>query len=133
MNPPFAVHAREAQSGAAPATERRFSPAVYALDRLFPSRGNAPYSAAERLIVLVILRATSPDGQSGEFNCFLSYPTIAKRAGISIATVKRALQTHCDGPAPLLSRSMTGETRGYHHQCYRFTLVRHPAHAARKV
>src|ERR1700733_5001451 len=86
MNPPFAVHAREAQSGAAPATERRFSPAVYALDRLFPSRGNAPYSAAERLVVLVILRATSPDGQSGEFNCFLSYPTITKRAGISVGT-----------------------------------------------
>lgn len=99
---------------------------MYALDRLFPNRGNAPYSSAERLVVLVIVRATSLDGQSGEFNCFLSYPTIAKRAGISIASVKRALQAHCDGPAPLLCRSMTGETRGYHHLCYRFTLVRHP-------
>lgn len=126
MNPPFAAQSRDAGPGSGSATAPRFSPAVYALERLFPNRGNAPYSAAERLVVLVILRATSPDGQSGEFNCFLSYPTIAKRAGISIATVKRALQTHCDGPAPLLSRSMTGETRGYHHQCYRFTLVRHP-------
>jgi hypothetical protein len=126
MNPPFAAQTRDAGSRTGPATEPRFSPAVYAMDRLFPNRGNAPYSAAERLVVLVILRATSPDGQSGEFNCFLSYPTIAKRAGISIATVKRALQTHCDGPAPLLSRSMAGETRGYRHLCYRFTLVRHP-------
>ena len=126
MNPPCALHARDAGSGTAPVAERRFSPAVYALDRLFPNRGNAPYSAAERLVVLVILRATSPDGQSGEFNCFLSYPTIAKRAGISVASVKRALQAHCDGPAPLLFRSMAGETRGYRHLCYRFTLVRHP-------
>jgi hypothetical protein len=115
MNPAFAQHAREATSAAAPAAERRFSPAVYALDRLFPTRGSAPYSAAERLVVLVILRATSPDCESGEFNCFLSYPTIARRAGISIATVKRALQTHCDGPAPLVSRSMAGETRGHRH------------------
>ena len=126
MNPLFVAHARDVASSTGPATERRFSPVVYALDRLFPNRGHAPYSSAERLVVLVILRATSPDGQSGEFNCFLSYPTIAKRAGISVASVKRALQTHCDGPAPLLSRSMAGETRGYHHLCYRFTLVRHP-------
>jgi hypothetical protein len=126
MNPLFAAHEGDVGSRTGPATERRFSPAVYALDRLFPNCGNAPYSAAERLVVLVIVRATSLDGQSGEFNCFLSYPTIAKRAGISVASVKRALQTHCDGPAPLLYRSMAGETRGYHHLCYRFTLVRHP-------
>src|SRR5580704_1079076 len=116
MNPPFASQTRDAGPGHGAATTPRFSPAVYALERLFPSRGKAPYSPAERLVVLVILRATSPDGQSGEFNCFLSYPTIARRAGISIASVKRALQRHCDGPAPLLSRSMAGETRGYRHQ-----------------
>jgi hypothetical protein len=114
MNPPLAAQARDARPRTAPPTERRFSPAVYALDRLFPNRGNAPYSSAERLVVLVIVRATSLDEQSGDFNCFLSYPTIAKRAGISVA------------PAPLLCRSMAGQTRGYHHLCYRFTLVRHP-------
>ena len=29
-------------------------------------------------------------------------------------------------PAPLLYRSMPGETRGHPHACYRFTLVMHP-------
>lgn len=33
---------------------------------------------------------------------------------------------HCDGPAPLLYRSLAGETRGHRHACYRFTLVRSP-------
>ncbi|MEP7307332.1 MAG: hypothetical protein ABJA98_17625 [Acidobacteriota bacterium] len=99
---------------------------AFALDRLFPKRGKAPYSAAERLVVLVIVRATSADGSSGDFNCFLGYPTIAKWAGVSIASVKRALHKHCEGPAPLLYRSMAGETRGHSHACYRFTLVMHP-------
>ena len=99
---------------------------VFALDRLFPKRGGAPYATAERLVVLVIVRAMSLDGRSVDFNCFLSYPTIAKWAGVSIASVKRMLQTHCDGSAPLLYRSLPGETRGHRHACYRFTLVRHP-------
>lgn len=99
---------------------------VFALDRLLPKRGEAPYATAERLVVLVIVRAMSLDGSSGEFNCFLSYPTIAKRAGVSIASVKRALQKHSDGLAPLVFRSKPGQTRGYHHACYRFTLVMHP-------
>jgi hypothetical protein len=47
-------------------------------------------------------------------------------AGVSLASVKRALQKHIDGPAPLLARSRPGYTRGYHHACYRFTLVRAP-------
>jgi hypothetical protein len=76
--------------------------------------------------VLVVVQAMSPDGASGECNCFLSYPTIAKWAGISVASVKRMLQKHCDGPVPLFYRSRTGQTRGRHHACYRFTLVRHP-------
>jgi DNA-binding transcriptional MerR regulator len=125
MKPPFAAQAREAGTRAGTAG-RQFSAVAFALDRLFPKRGRAPYSAAERLVVLVIVRATSADGSSGDFNCFLSYPTIAKWAGVSIASVKRALQKHCDGPAPLLYRSMTGETRGHAHGCYRFTLVMHP-------
>jgi hypothetical protein len=38
-------------------------------------------------------------------------------------------------PAPLLYRSMAGETRGHAHACYRFTLVVHPERfaAARDV
>jgi hypothetical protein len=64
------------------------------------------------------------------FNCFLSYPTIARWAGVSLASVKRALQKHIDGPAPLLVRSKPGQTRGYHHACYRFTLVRAPEQLA---
>jgi hypothetical protein len=99
---------------------------AFALDRLFPKRGRAPYAATERLVVLVIVRAMSFDGSAEAFNCFLSYPTIARWAGVSLASVKRALQKHIDGPAPLLARSKPGHTRGYHHTCYRFTLVRAP-------
>jgi hypothetical protein len=126
MTPPFAAQARTAESPAVRTRERTFSPVVFAMDRLFPKRGGAPYVAAERLVVLVIVRAMSLDGRSGDFNCFLSYPTIAKWAGVSIASVKRMLQTHCDGSAPLLYRLRAGETRGHRHACYRFTLVRHP-------
>ena len=99
---------------------------AFALDRLFPKRGRAPYAPLERLVVLVVVRAMSPDGTSGEFNCFLSYPTIARWAGISLASVKRMLQQHCDGPVPLFYRSRAGQTRGHRHACYRFTVVRHP-------
>ena len=51
--------------------------------------------------------------------------------GVSLASVKRALQKHIDGPAPLLARSKPGHTRGYHHTCYRFTLVRAPEYFAK--
>jgi DNA-binding transcriptional MerR regulator len=112
------------------AADRRWSPVVFALDRLFPKRGRTPYSTAERVVVLVIIRAMSFDASVGAFNCFLSYPTIAKRSGVSIASVKRALQKQGDGPAPLILRSRPGHTRGYHHACYRFTLVRHPERLA---
>jgi hypothetical protein len=111
---------------AARANERKWSPLTFALDRLFPKRGRAPYRPLERLVVLVVVRAMSADATSGECNCFLSYPTIAKWAGISVASVKRMLQRHCDGPVPLVYRSRAGETRGHRHACYRFTLVRHP-------
>jgi hypothetical protein len=126
MQPQSAGQAHDAASPIKTTSERTFSPLAFALDRLFPKRGNAPYAATERLVVLVIVRATTLDRSSEDFNCFLSYPTIAKRAGISVASVKRALQKHCDGSAPLLCRSLAGETRGHHHACYRFTLVRHP-------
>src|SRR5262245_60817702 len=108
------------------ASGRPCSPVAFALERLFPKRGKAPYATTERLVALVIIRAMSGDASTGGFNCFLSYPTIARWAGISVASVKRALRRHCDGPAPLLYRSMAGETRGYRHACYRFTLVLHP-------
>ena len=111
--------------------DRKWSPMVFALDRLFPKRGKAPYSTAERVVTLVIIRAMSFDGSVGAFNCFLCYPTIARWSGVSIASVKRALQKQGDGPAPLICRSKPGHTRGYHHVCYRFTLVRHPEQFAR--
>jgi hypothetical protein len=104
----------------------RPSPLVLALDRLFPKRGMAPYATLERLVVLVIVRAMSPDGDTGDWNCFLSYPTIARWSGTSVATVKRMLQKHGDGPAPLFFRTRSGQTRGHRHQCYRFTWVWHP-------
>ena len=111
-------------------TAPTFSPVAFALDRLFPKRGTAPYSAAERLVVLVIVRAVGADESTGDFNCFLTYATIARRAGLSVASVKRGLYRHCDGPAPLVCRSTPGATRGHAHACYRFTLVRHPENFA---
>jgi hypothetical protein len=104
----------------------RPSPLVLALDRLFPKRGTAPYAPLERLVALVIVRAMSPDSNTGDWNCFLSYPTIARWTGTSVASVKRMLQKHGDGPAPLFFRTRSGQTRGHRHQCYRFTWVWHP-------
>ena len=126
MTIPFTAHAPGAGSPATRTRDRTFSPVAFALDHLFPKRGGAPYATAERLIVLVIVRAMGLDVGAGSFNCFLSYPTLAKRAGVSVASVKRAVQAHCDGAAPLVHRVRTGETRGHRHACYRFTLVRHP-------
>jgi hypothetical protein len=93
---------------------------------LFPKRGAAPYIALERLVVLVIVRAMSFDGETGDWNCFLSYPTIARWSGTSIASVKRMLQRHSEGAAPLVYRERTTQTRGHRHQCYRFTWIWHP-------
>ena len=92
-----------------------------ALDRLFPKRGHAPYATLERLVAVVIMRAMSLDGETGEWNCFLSYPTLARWSGMSVASVKRMLQKHCDGPAPLFYRTRARQTRGHPHDCYRFT------------
>ena len=122
---PVAQASRVGDPGAH-AADRRWSPLAFALDRLFPKQGGVPYATPERVVVLVVVRAMSCDSDSGEFNCFLSYSTIARWSGISVASVKRMLQRHCDGPAPLFYRSRTGETRGRRHACYRFTLVRHP-------
>ena len=118
------------ESRAGLAANRTRSPLVFALERLFPKSGRTPYATAERVVVLVIVRAMSLDGQSGDFNCFLSYPSIARWSGVSLASVKRARQKHTDGPAPLLVRSKPGHPRGYHHACYRFTLVRAPEQLA---
>jgi hypothetical protein len=117
---------RQTGFGPAPSSDRKWSPLIFALERLFPKRGGAPYASAERLVVLVVIRAMSFDASADAFNCFLSYPTIARWSGVSLATVKRALRTHTDGPAPLVVRSKPGRTRGYPHACYRFTLVTNP-------
>jgi hypothetical protein len=126
-----AVRDRQGISDPPRPADRKWSPVAFALDRLFPKRGRAPYAATERLVVLVIIRAMSFDATADTFNCFLSYPTIARWAGVSLASVKRALLKHTDGPAPLVVRSKPGQTRGYHHSCYRFTLVRAPEQLAR--
>jgi hypothetical protein len=131
MNAQRATPEQDVQTQEKPATDRKWSPVVFALDRLFPKRGRAPYATAERAIVLVVVRAMSFDDAANAFNCFLSYPTIARWAGVSLASVKRALQKHNDGPAPLIVRSRPGRTRGYPHACYRFTLVRDPERLAR--
>jgi DNA-binding transcriptional MerR regulator len=126
MDAPAAVPDNHGIASSLCAADRKWSPVAFALDRLFPKRGRAPYAATERLVVLVIVRAMSVDASAEAFNCFLSYPTIARWAGVSLASVKRVLQQHTDGPAPLLARSKPGHTRGYRHACYRFTLVRAP-------
>jgi hypothetical protein len=126
MDAPAAVPDDHGIADSLRSADRKWSPVAFALNRLFPKRGRAPYAATERLVVLVIVRAMSFDPPGEAFNCFLSYPTIARWAGVSLASVKRALQQHIDGPAPLLARSKPGHTRGYHHACYRFTLVRAP-------
>jgi hypothetical protein len=130
MDVPGAAPAQEVTCHPPRPTDRKWSPLAFALDRLFPKRGRPPYTATERLVVLVIVRAMSFDPSTGAFNCFLSYPTIARWAGVSLASVKRALQKHTDGPAPLVVRSKPGQTRGYHHACYRFTLVQAPEQLA---
>ena len=81
----------EVESGRGP-VGRKWSPLAFALDRLFPRRGKAPYLTAERLVTLVVIRAMSFDEQVDAFNSFVSYPTIARWSGVSIASVKRALQ-----------------------------------------
>lgn len=128
MSHDFTAPGQTSQPGdaSAPGAERKWSPLAFALDRLFPRKEQAPYAPLERLVVLMVVRAMSVDRELAEFNCFLSYPTIARRSGISVASVKRMLQRHCDGPTPLVCRARTGQTRGHDHSCYRFTLVMHP-------
>jgi len=118
--------AHEITSRSPARSDRRWSPLIFALESLFPKRGRAPYATAERVVVLVIVRAMSYDATADAFNCFLSYPTIARWSGVSVASVKRVLQKHRDGSAPLVAASRPGRTRGYRHACYRFTLVTHP-------
>ena len=126
MAAPSVVHASQATNPGRRRDDDTWSPLAFALDRLFPKQGRAPYTTLERLAALAVVRAMSRDGDTGEWNCFVSYPTIARWSGMSVASVKRMLQKHCDGPVPLFYRSLTGQTRGRQHACYRFTLVRHP-------
>jgi hypothetical protein len=126
MDAPLVAHEHAVEPSTGLVADRKMSPLVFALERLFPKRGKAPYATAERVVVLVIVRAMSFDEGAGAFDCFLSFPTIAKWSGVSLASAKRMLQKHGDGPAPLICRSKPGQTRGYRHACNRFTLVMHP-------
>jgi hypothetical protein len=130
MDAQLAAPGHEVEFHALLSATRKWSPVAFALERLFPKRGRAPYATVERAVVLVIVRAMSFDPSANAFNCFLSYPTIARWSGVSLASVKRVLQKHGDGPAPLVIRSKPGYTRGYRHACYRFTLVQYPERLA---
>ena len=101
----------------------------FALDRL--ADRNAPYSAAERWVVLMIVRRMRLNPADGEYASFPSMRDIARRSGLNVSTVKRLLKAHCDGPLPLLCRTRPGETFGRRHRSYRFVLVRHPEAFAR--
>jgi hypothetical protein len=90
MDVPGAARDHKVASDSPRPADRQWSPVSFALDRLFPKRGRAPYSETERLVVLVIVRAMSFDASVEGFNCFLSDPTIARWAGASLASVKRA-------------------------------------------
>ena len=70
MTPLLAAQAPRAGSPEVRTGDRKFSPVVFALDRLFPKRGGAPYATAERLVVLVIIRAMSLDGGSERSTAF---------------------------------------------------------------
>ena len=74
-------------------------PIVFALNRLFPKRGDAPLATGERLVVLVIVRAMSFDG--GERIQLLSQLSNDRpRAGNSVVSLKRALLRHGESRAP---------------------------------
>ncbi|MEO8481537.1 MAG: hypothetical protein ABI634_04955 [Acidobacteriota bacterium] len=126
MTPALLTEAARAGAPLARPGDERWSPWVCVLDRLFPKRGRAPYATLERLLAVVVVRAMSLDVETGDWNCFVSYPTLARWSGMSVASVKRMLQKHVDGPAPLFFRTRTRQTRGHRHDCYRFTAVRHP-------
>jgi hypothetical protein len=68
MKPPSAGQARESDPRGGTAARRKLSPVAFALERLFPRNGKAPYSAAERLVILVIVRAVAVDATSGDLN-----------------------------------------------------------------
>ena len=53
MDARFAEHGRDVEPRTGLAADRKSSPVVFTLDRLFPKRGKAPYATAERLVVLV--------------------------------------------------------------------------------
>ena len=99
---------------------------AYTLGKLMAREGEAPYTAHERLCVIAIVKHMSFDTELGEYNCFVGYDRIARMTGCSLSTVKRAVRHHCDGPLPLLKRTSPRRTRGYKHNCYRYSLVMKP-------
>ena len=67
-----------------------------------------PWTTSERWIVLLVVRRMRIDPKNDEHVSWPSMRDIAKRSGSSVATVKRALARHCNGPLPLLSASSYG-------------------------
>jgi hypothetical protein len=123
---------RDLTAAANPTTEQ-FRRLSFVLDKLTARK--APYSTAERFIVLAIVRAMGVE--HGRWVAFMSHKGIAERTGSSVRTVGRLLDKHCNGPAPLLARQTPrfGErftTRGKDHACARFELVFDPQAFAEK-
>ena len=54
-------------SAGAKADRARLSPLAFALNRLVPKRGRAPYATLERLVVLAVVRAMSLDDGTGDW------------------------------------------------------------------
>src|SRR4051812_48341031 len=79
----------------------KFRRVSFALDML--TAPHAPYSTAERFIVLTVVRAMSL--KRGLWDCFLSHDKLATWPGAGTRTIRRLLDKHCNGPAPLLKRT----------------------------
>jgi hypothetical protein len=75
----------------------RFSPIVHAVVKLYPLKGTGPYTAFERAVVMAIVRRMKRTGTQS-YTSYPSYDRIARDADVSVATVKRILERHCNGP-----------------------------------
>ena len=88
---------------------RKWSPVVFALERLFPKRGRAPYATAERAVVLVIVRAMSFD-DVGERVQLLSQlsddrEVVRRESRVGQTRVAEAQRRACPAHRPVEARS----------------------------
>jgi len=110
-----------------PTTSRSW---IWAADRLWredaPSKDD-PYQPTEKAVIFAIVRAMQIDPETGNDVCFIRHSKIAKRAGCSVATVKRTIERHIARKRDaLIAVSDPRETLGHRHECLRYTLRREP-------